>query len=149
MEKRWCNACGGAFEPRPQSPRQAYCPKPECQTARKLLWQRAKRRTDADYHQNQAEAQRAWRAKNRAYWKNYRETHPEYTDANRSQQRRRNERRAIAASVIAKSDVSSAWPPSAGLFRLIEITLDPEAVPRTWTVQLSPVAPPAPLIAKR
>ncbi|MBB3176352.1 hypothetical protein [Variovorax sp. Sphag1AA] len=140
MEKRWCNACGSAFEPRPQSPRQAYCSEPKCQTARKLLWQRTKRRTDADYHQNQVEAQKAWRTKNRAYWKNYRDAHPEYTDMNRSQQRRRNAGR-FRAPLIAKSDVSSPWPPPAGLFRLTEIHSDARTVPKSWTVHLSPVAP--------
>ena len=121
MEKRWCSACGIAFDPRPQSPRQAYCPKPECQKARQLLWQLTKRRTDADYHQNQVEAQRAWRAKNRGYWKNYRDAHPEYTTTNRSKQRLRNEKRSRARPRIAKSDASSLWPPPAGLFKLTEI----------------------------
>ena len=140
MEKRWCNACGNAFDPRPQSPRQAYCPKQECQKARKILWQRAKRRTDADYLENQAEAQRTWRAKNPQYWKNYRESHPAYEQENRSQQQRRNERRLELPPKIAKIDVSSPWPPSAGLFRLIEIGSLASAAPRSWTVLLSPIA---------
>lgn len=136
MEKRWCNACGGAFEPRPQAPRQAYCSKPQCQTARKLLWQRAKRGTDADYHQNQVEAQKTWRSKNRGYWKSYREAHPEYTDKNRAQQRRRNERRVHDPSTIAKGDASLPWPLAAGVFNLIEIGPAEQPIPRTWTVLL-------------
>ena len=139
MEKRWCNSCGNPFEPRPQSPRQAFCPKPECQRARRLLWQLAKRRTDADYHENQAEAQKAWRSKNRGYWKDYREAHPEYTTANRSKQRQRNEKRASALPMIAKSDASLPWPPPPGLFKLTEITPLAQGKRRTWTVVLAPV----------
>jgi hypothetical protein len=140
MEKRWCSACGNPFDPRPQSPRQAFCPQPECQKARKLLWQLAKRRTDADHHQNQAAAQTAWRSKNRGYWKSYRETHPEYTNTNRSKQRARNERRTRAPSTIANSDASSSWPPPAGLFKLTEVIPFAQAAPRSWTVLLSLVS---------
>ena len=139
MEKRWCNACGSPFEPRPQSPRQAFCPKSECQGARQLLWQLAKGRTDADYHENQIVAQKAWRAKNREYWKNYRETHPEYAATNRAQQRRRNEKRATVLPPIAKSDASSSWPPPPGLFELTEINPTAQRKRRTWSVLLTPV----------
>ena len=139
MEKRWCNSCGNPFEPRPQSPRQAFSPKAECQRARQLLWQLAKRRTDADYQENQAKAQKAWRAKNRAYWKNYREAHPEYTTTNRAKQHRRNEKRAQELPMIAKSDVSTPWPPPTGLFKLTEINPTAQRKRRIWTVLLSPV----------
>jgi len=139
MEKRWCSACGNAFEPRPQSPRQAYCSTPQCQKVRKLLWQLAKRRADADYHQDQAEFQKAWRSKNQGYWKRYREAHPDYANENRLQQRRRNRGRAPDPGLIAKSDASSSWPPPSGLFKLIEVSSDVRTVPRVWTVFLSPV----------
>jgi len=138
MEKRWCSACGNAFDPRPQSPRQAFCSKPQCQKARQLLWQLAKRRTDADYHQNQVEAQRVWRTKNRGYWKNYRDAHPEYAAANRAKQRQRNERRSRGSLGIAKSDASFQWPPPAGLFELTEISPVAQGMARTWTVLMSP-----------
>ena len=139
MEKRWCSACGEPFEPRPQSPRQAFCSKPGCQRARKLLWQLAKRRTDADYHLDQAEAQKVWRSKNSEYWKSYRETHPDYTSTNRAKQRYRNKSRVPAHPMIAKNDASSPWPPRAGLFRLTEVSPSQQGRPRSWTVLLAPV----------
>ena len=140
MEKRWCSACGNPFDPRPQSPRQAFCSQPECQRTRKLLWQLAKRRTDTDHHQNQAAAQRAWLSKNQGYWKSYRETHPEYTNNNRSKQRDRNERRTRTPSAIAKSDASSSSLPATGLFKLTEVIPSAQAAPRSWTVLLSVVS---------
>lgn len=138
MEKRWCSACGEMFEPRPQSPRQAYCKSEECQRARKRLWQRAKRRTDDDdYHQNQLAAQKAWRKKHPDYWRNYRQTHPEYTAENRSRQYSRNEQRSGASQLIAKSDASSFWPPPSGLFELVEIGRGQTTTGRSWTVHLT------------
>ncbi len=118
MEKRWCNACGEAFEPRPQAPRQAYCSKEECQRWRKRLWQKTKRRTDHDYHDNQAQAQSNWRSAHPDYWRRYRETHPAYAASNRQQQKQRNARRD---GEIANSDMSAPGWPTAGVFRLIAV----------------------------
>lgn len=140
MERRWCSSCGEEFEPIPQSPRQSYCAKGECQKARKLLWQRAKRQIDADHLQNQKEAQRSWRRKNPDYWRSYREAHPDYVAANRNAQRQRNLRRTGSNQTIAKKDVSSAWPPLSGLFRLTEAVSSSPEPPRTWMVRLSLVS---------
>lgn len=137
MEKRWCSACGEAFQPRPQSPRQAYCPKPACQQARKRLWQRAKRRTDDDYRENQALAQRLWRGNHPDYWRRYRETHPDYTDLNRQQQEKRNARRADRERPIAKEDASTLRLPTSGLYRLTQLEPTYRGDRREWTVQLT------------
>lgn len=136
MEKRWCNACGEAFEPRPQAPRQAYCPKDECQRARKRLWQKTKRRTDHDYHDNQAQAQSNWRSTHPDYWRRYRETHPVYAASNREKQTRRNARRNGA---IANSDASASGWPTQGVFRLIAVDPVSWAGRQEWLVQLSAV----------
>lgn len=140
MEKRWCSACGRPYEPSPQSPRQTYCSNAECQKARKLLWQRTKRRTDPDYHQSQLEAQLAWRDKNHEYWKDYRQKHPEYVEANREQQKVRNRRRLrTRPALLAKNDVSSDWPSLQGLFWLIALRSSP-ASPQVCIVHLTPVS---------
>jgi hypothetical protein len=140
MEKRWCSACGKAFEPRPQSPRQAYCPDEACQRARKRLWQRTKRRTDDDYRENQAMAQDAWRRTHPGYWRQYREAHPDYTASNRQQQQKRNGRRARGDDVIAKGDASTLGIPSPGVFRLTQLESVYSGARREWTVQLTLVA---------
>ncbi|MCO5125090.1 MAG: hypothetical protein M9915_15280 [Rhizobacter sp.] len=137
MERRWCSACGDAFEPRPQAPRQAYCPNEACQRARKRLWQRAKRSTDDDYRENQAVAQEGWRQSHPDYWRQYREGHPEYTASNRQQQKQRNARRSGSDRVIAKGDASRLRLPAAGIFRLTQIEPDYRGARREWTVQLT------------
>lgn len=72
MNERWCSECGETFLPRPQSPRQAFCSKAQCQKARKLLWQRTKRHSDQDYLDNQSKANAAWARRNPDYWRHYR-----------------------------------------------------------------------------
>lgn len=121
MEKRWCSSCGEAFEPRPQSPRQAYCNQTACQRERKRIWQRTKRRTDSDYRANQQLAQEAWRQGHADYWRAYRETHPDYAAANREQQRYRNARRTGQRNGIAKIDTSTSLLPASGIYRLTQI----------------------------
>lgn len=139
MEKRCCSSCGKPFDPNPRAPRQAFCSDLDCQKARKLLWQRAKRRTDPDYHQEQLEAQSVWREKNPAYWRKYRGEHPEYVASNREQQRERNRRRS-GPRLIANVDVSSKWPPAPGLFWLVGLENGGPGAARPWLVQFIPIA---------
>ena len=74
---------------------------------RRRRWQRAKRRDDADYRDNQARAQRGWSQENSAYWRAYRSGHPNYAEENRerSKQRQRDRRqRSTGESRFAKMD---------------------------------------------
>lgn len=139
MEKRWCSACGDSFEPRPQTPRQLYCAKAECQQARKRLWQKTKRKTDHDYHENQAQAQSNWRGNHPDYWRRYRETHPDYAASNRRQQRQRNTKRMSRPreQAIANSDASSGGLPEKGVFRLIAIDPVTWAGRHEWLVRIT------------
>jgi hypothetical protein len=137
MEKRWCSACGQVFEPRPQSPRQAYCANDVCQRARKRLWQRAKRSTDDDYRENQLVAQTLWRRNHPDYWRQYREAHPDYTASNRHQQQGRNARRLDGASLIANEDASTLRLPPTGVFRLTQVQPTYRGARREWTVELT------------
>lgn len=137
MEKRWCNACGEAFEPRPQSPRQAYCPKPECQRSRKRLWQQTRRKTDPGYYETQAKSQEHWRRQNSDYWRQYREVHPDYAASNREKQKERNTRHRQASALIAKSDTSHENLPASGLYRLVAIESHQRGNPQGWVVQLT------------
>lgn len=139
MEKRWCSCCGAAFEPRAQTPRQAFCPKEACQLARKRLWQRAKRSTDDDYRKNQAAAQELWRRNHPDYWRKYREDHPGYAATNREQQRARNARRRGGSTVIAKDDASDSSIPFEGIFRLVLLAPHRKGATRQWTVRLTQV----------
>ena len=60
------------------------------------MWQKNKMATDPDYKANQRECNRAWREKNRHYWRDYRRNHPEYVQRNRLLQKARRGRRRVA-----------------------------------------------------
>lgn len=100
MDNRWCTACGCEFTPNARTPKQSYCTEAACQRERKRLWQLLKRRSDPDYLDNQARAQRDWVARNHEYWREYRRSHPAYAERNRQQQRQRRRRS------VAKMDAS-------------------------------------------
>lgn len=135
MENRWCSACGCAFLPRPQAPRQTYCAKSECRRERRRLWQMAKRRSDPDYLVNQARAQQAWAARHADYWKLYRDGHPGYTANNRRLQRVRNEKRKPAG--VAKMDFSPATCVlESGRYELRRLDAWPVANMASWIVQI-------------
>jgi hypothetical protein len=67
MEPVPCPACSAFFTPRNKS--QVFCSKPECQRARKSLWQKKKLATDPDYREEQRLAQNKWLQNNPDYWK--------------------------------------------------------------------------------
>jgi predicted phosphohydrolase len=75
---------------------QEYCSDPECQRARKALWQKNKMTNDPQYQAQQIECIRKWRKKRPLdnYQKQYRQEHPEYVNRNRELQRIRNSKRA-------------------------------------------------------
>lgn len=104
MGKKRCVACGALFQARPQVPSQSYCSAPTCQRERKREWQRRKLHTDPDHRENKARAQRAWGERNPDYWREYRDSHPDYADRNRTMQHGRNAVSRIRA--IAKMNVS-------------------------------------------
>lgn len=120
MQSRPCAACGRAFRPRPQVPEQCYCGEAACQRERRWRWQQAKRRSDADYRENETRAERAWRSRHREYWREYRRTHPRYTERNRTQQQRRDGRRRERR--LANMDASTpVFTVPSGTYRLTPV----------------------------
>ncbi len=113
MEKRPCKNCRRIFTVRPQQPDQKYCSRAKCQRARKSVWQKEKMRTDSAYRENQKDAQARWHKKNPDYYKNYRKSHPVYTQKNREAQAERDRKKrhhtngASIFDVLAKMDVSN------------------------------------------
>lgn len=134
MESRWCNACGSAFTPRPQAPRQSYCTEPQCQKERRRLWQQAKRRSDPDYLSNQARANRAWAERNPDYWQRYREEHTTYTQTNRQKQRERNGR---AVPLQFDGDAAALESPPSGLYEIRRLDGEPGRKMDVWIVQIT------------
>ena len=136
MENKQCVACSQLFQPRPQVPDQSYCSAPACQRERRKQWQRQKLQTDPDYQNNQARAQKAWMQRNPNYWREYRETHPEYVERNRVRQRERNAK--VTGHSVAKMDVSmpSTLLPS-GIYHLSLVTDAGIAKMDVWTVEIT------------
>jgi hypothetical protein len=111
MTKKRCRHCHRLFIVSPRNPDQKFCSSNDCQKARKRKWQRKKMRDDPAYRLNQRDAQERWCQKNPAYWKTYRDEHPEYTRQNREKQRSRNHLLRTMAAIsrqIAKMDAFSA-----------------------------------------
>ena len=106
-EMRRCRHCGCLFQVCNKVKKHEFCNKEECQRARKRKWQREKMHNDADYRQDQKNAQEDWKNNNPDYWKNYRRDHEQYTDRNREQQRRRNQvRNAESAPVMTSEPIA-------------------------------------------
>ena len=130
MTTRTCAYCGNPFQPRPQVPKQTYCPSPECQRARKLRWQQDKIRTDPDYRDNQRDAQRAWFDRHPGYWPAYRASGSVSLD--RSGHRETDG----PGKGLAKMDVSTL--PS-GLYQLQQVTASSAVQNGGWLVEITPI----------
>jgi hypothetical protein len=136
MECRRCASCGSAFQPRAQVPQQRYCSQAACQRERRRRWQQGKLESDADYRANQVQAQQAWAERHGDYWREYRAKHPDYTERNRREQRRRDRDRRVTR--LAKMDAST--PKNAipsGTYRLLAATGGELAKMDAWTVKIT------------
>jgi hypothetical protein len=124
MAKRHCAACQKVFEPHPHVPAQQYCSAPDCQKMRRRRWQQHKLKSDPDYRDNQARAQRQWQQDHPDYWRTYRQGHSDYTARNRNQQRQRNQKRRQPQSLeIAKMDAyRAASDPISGTYWLVPVS---------------------------
>ena len=141
MQSKQCAGCGKSFHPRPQTPRQSYCASAACQRERRRRWQLARRQSDPEYRENQARAQAAWAAQHPDYWREYRRSHPTYSDRNRRQQQARDARRA--ARVLAKMDVwTRETSVPSGIYRLSPATRDDLAKMDAWMVRITAVSTP-------
>jgi hypothetical protein len=98
MEKT-CPHCGKRFLPHPAVLNQQYCGSVDCQKARKRKWQKEKLKGDPDYRENQAAAQKAWRERNKGYWRECRKSNQTYSTRNRLLQKERNRQRRMIAKM--------------------------------------------------
>jgi hypothetical protein len=102
MNQNRCRHCHTLFLPNPRIKKQRYCNRPECQRARKALWQKQKMFQDPDYQTTHREAQKTWLEQHPGYWKTYRAEHPAYLHKNRQNQKNRDRKRRL--SRLAKMD---------------------------------------------
>jgi hypothetical protein len=106
-----CVHCGTFITPRNRD--QNYCPKPQCQRARKTQWERNRRKSDPEYKQSRQISQKKWLKKNPAYWKDYRHNHPKKDKRNRVLQKIRNRKKSLKSKnpvMIAKVDARKSLP---------------------------------------
>lgn len=106
--KKCCVHCHQTFF-LTRNPAQQYCAARCCQNARKRVWRKQARLKDPTYDENQRRVNGMWRRRQTDYWRRYRESHPNYMQRNREQQKLRDRRRAQEsmlsnASHLAKSD---------------------------------------------
>jgi hypothetical protein len=107
-----------------------------CQRERRRRWHQNKLRSDDDYRANQAQAQQVWAGSHGDYWRDYRARHPDYTDRNRLEQRRRDRHRR--ATHLAKMDASTpTYPVPSGTYRLLPGVSGDFAKKDAWTVKIT------------
>lgn len=139
MQSKQCAGCGKAFHARAQTPKQAYCCSAACQRERRRRWQYARRQSDPEYRDNQSRAQESWAERHPDYWREYRRTHQDYRERNRSLQRERDARRR--ERVLAKMDVSTGDSPvPSGTYRLTPVTREDLAKMDAWMVRITVVS---------
>ena len=100
--KNRCVHCRRLYIANPRVKNQKYCSRDICQRARKSRWQQRKMATDADYRQNQKDCHKSWQIQHPEYWRQYRDSHPQYCERNRILQKQRDAKRR--ARHLAKMD---------------------------------------------
>jgi len=140
MEKA-CRNCGRTFTPHPSVFHQEFCGEPDCQRARKRLWQQKKLAQDRDYRENKSAAQKKWLRRNPNYWRDYRKRNPAVTERNRLKQHERNSRRQKSNSMIAKMDELGVVPVLVpGMYRLVMSKDDVIAKNDELIIQISSIS---------
>lgn len=103
-----CHHCGRLVqENRRLKGGQCYCGSAACQQARKNLWELEKLRSDPEYHKKRRSAKLRWRKSKpvHEYQRDYRARHPGYVEANRENQRKRQNRNGpVTKDQIVKTD---------------------------------------------
>jgi hypothetical protein len=115
MAARKCHACGRFFEPRPQTPSQLYCSRPECQKERRRLSKQVARRGSSGGPPGN---QRGSTDRSPHYWKLYRAEHPAYVERNRILQRARNRTRLAEV----EAETAGVLPPGRYLLTPVDDT---------------------------
>lgn len=103
VRKKRCRMCRDWYRPDPRTRRiQKACGKPACAQERKRLTDAGWWAKNKDYDTARRGKKRAWAEAYPTYWQGYRATHPDYTQRNRDQTRRRKKAwRLVFANQVA------------------------------------------------
>ena len=135
MKSKQCVNCGKTFKPAPQATKQTYCNSMACQKERRKKWQTNKLKTDPDYKENQARAQKAWATRNHDYWRKYRESERDH-EIQPAKVAQIPTKRELSNKV--KMDAQSSGIPFAdGLFTLKVIAPVPNVKMDSWIVEIT------------
>jgi hypothetical protein len=93
--------------------------------------------SDPDYRDNQHRNQRAWLDRHPEYWRNYRATHPNYTEHNKYHQRLK--RSAHHEPDYAKMNVSRAMTLEPGLYLIEQFQENTLTKTDGWIVKITPI----------
>ena len=88
-----CRYCERSFTPKPRAPHQKICSQSECQRQRKSDYHREKLRSDPNYKETCLNAARKWRSAHPDYMGQYRASHANQVERNRTAQRQRDQGR--------------------------------------------------------
>ncbi|HRC26556.1 MAG TPA: hypothetical protein PKX87_03895 [Alphaproteobacteria bacterium] len=100
--------CGEGYVPDARTRRiQKACGKLSCRRARKKLADQGWRAKNPGYCSGRVGKMRTWALEYPTYWKDYRASHPDYTQRNRNQTR---ERMRVSRCVFAKQDAMRRDP---------------------------------------
>jgi hypothetical protein len=92
---RQCCYCQNLFTTSIYHPFQQVCFSAECQRTWRREDHRKRYQDDPEYRQECHESAQKWREANSGYQRKYRQTHPDYVEHNREDQRRRDDKRRL------------------------------------------------------
>ena len=87
IAKKRCEICHQWFSPHPRAPHQRCCFDPACRKERKAKAKKAWRGKTPDYGKGRQSKVCAWAKQYPDYWRNYRQEHPDYVNAERRRMR--------------------------------------------------------------
>lgn len=123
-----CLHCGRTCRCNPRIKNQKYCSAKECQRASRRAWKKKNYATKKSYRQKCLDSQKAWREKYPVcdYQKQYRKEHPEYVNRcrelqkKRYEKRREAERKALDQKIVNRNTLFSN-PRGDGVYELIPV----------------------------
>lgn len=117
MKRKHCFYCKELFSSDPrQKGNQITCGKPECQKQRRRENSRRWRKINEDYGKKRYPFVKEWFNNHPGYLKNYRQNNPDYVQANRQEQKKRDKKRKEnrIADLAKNLDIQIALPIKVG-----------------------------------
>lgn len=117
-----CHFCHHLFYPDPRCKKPIACSKAGCQKARKYASDKRWRDSDSELLSDRQQVTRLWLANHPDYLREYRRSHPDYTERNRIKERLRRKKRTYRGPIDI-SALISAYPAEkqGNFFKLVPV----------------------------